>query len=485
MSIGPTNLNGIHPRNFVIPEENVNPQGEIQGRGVPQAAQNVNQAEILRSLSDIHEVDLERQNFNAALDQHLEGAARPGASGFFKNVGTWFSEAFKKNYGLPENVSINMPGNGPVDIPCRYFKGMLECAPKLERPQIRENLANVVNGRLQNGHDLLQQITSGVRMPDENRATAQEIADITLYLQLKACAIGRQYDRGAMSLEDPEGKIARFFESCPDKYVRASTHLHGLQNMTVDGHLNLQRGIDFDDHSLEHGLPHSLGTVCFGSIPVEDVNFLNQKRRFFLKTETYGCNTDFGRNRALTQDQIEEARRDVPEDRQVTWGDTWKSVKHFGRLLLSPVKAIQKKFHLGEEGHFISNGEKVPKGIKKDYKKILELAEKCRKKWGAIGAESQRLVDVLNNAPVGIKGKRVFQIRDMVENIAGARGNLTGLRDKYPQDEDVSELGRRLDQLQDAILNRYHTDRNPLAKGGPLEERLGNEVMMNLDEVVH
>lgn len=132
---------------------------------------------------------------------------------------------------------------------------------------------------------------------------------------------------------------------------------------------------------------------------------------------------------------------------------------------------------MGEEGHFISNGEKVPKGIKKEYKRILELAQTCREKIGAIGADGLELLKVLDTAPRGIKGKKVFQIRDMVENIANVKEKMSSALAKHSYDNDFQELDRRLKCLEETIQHRE-------AKGGPLEERLGNEVMMNLDEVL-
>ena len=92
-------------------------------------------------------------------DRHLAGAADPGGEGFRSRVGRWFREGFMgPRAGLPETVSVNMPGGGAVAFSGRSLAGMIKSLPRLDRAAARENLAATLEARLEHGRSLLEAV---------------------------------------------------------------------------------------------------------------------------------------------------------------------------------------------------------------------------------------------------------------------------------------------------------------------------------------
>ena len=160
-------------------------------------------------------------------DRHLAGAADPGGEGFRSRVGRWFREGFMgPRAGLPETVSVNMPGGGAVAFSGRSLAGMIKSLPRLDRAAARENLAATLEARLEHGRSLLEAVQGGGELPAPD---AQDVADIMLFLEARAQASGNGFAEGAFSIEDADGRLAAFLNRCPEKYQRSSSHLNDTQ----------------------------------------------------------------------------------------------------------------------------------------------------------------------------------------------------------------------------------------------------------------
>lgn len=216
----------------------------------------------------------------------LAGHVVPGPEGFWQKAGRWLSEGFKRNAGLPDQLPIGMPNGEVVNFPGNSLACMIKALPRLDRAAARANLIPTLEARLTHGRQLLDVIRQGPPPAQPNGmppCSVQDAADLMLYLDASCRAGGHGFAQGAYCIEDPDGNLAAFLNSCPDKYQRSSSHLNDIQQVQVDNHRNTHRGIDIPPGP--NGLPHDNATLLFGVLP----GVGNTPRRLFLKAETHGC----------------------------------------------------------------------------------------------------------------------------------------------------------------------------------------------------
>lgn len=366
-------------------------------------------------------------------DRHLAGAADPGGEGFRSRVGRWFREGFMgPRAGLPETVSVNMPGGGAVAFSGRSLAGMIKSLPRLDRAAARENLAATLEARLEHGRSLLEAVQGGGELPAPD---AQDVADIMLFLEARAQASGNGFAEGAFSIEDADGRLAAFLNRCPEKYQRSSSHLNDTQSAEVDGHRNTHRGIDMPGGM--KGLPHGHATVLFGVIPGGEGGV--PARRLFLKAESHGCrmNTLSGREHAAGRD-------DVP-DRPKRASDLFSAIRHG----LSFIQTRGKGSAAG------SRKERIPDRLGHAWKSLQE---------GAKGDEA--LLALLKRGnPLSKSGG----VHVMLANMREALRNP-------PAGHARSELAEMFRPVREAL--------GALSELSHLESRIGNEVMFDMDELM-
>ena len=366
-------------------------------------------------------------------DRHLAGAADPGGESFRNRVGRWFREGFMgPRAGLPETVSVNMPGGGAVAFSGRSLAGMIKSLPRLDRAAARENLATTLEARLEHGRSLLEAVQGGGELPAPD---AQDVADIMLFLEARAQASGNGFAEGAFSIEDADGRLAAFLNRCPEKYQRSSSHLNDTQSAEVDGHRNTHRGIDMPGGM--KGLPHGHATVLFGVIPGGEGGV--PARRLFLKAESHGCrmNTLSGREHAAGRD-------DMP-DRPKRASDLFSAIRHG----LSFIQTRGKGSAAG------SRKERIPDRLGHAWKSLQE---------GAKGDEA--LLALLKRGnPLSKSGG----VHVMLANMREALRNP-------PAGHARSELAEMFRPVREAL--------GALSELSHLESRIGNEVMFDMDELM-
>jgi|GEM_PF-6096657 len=221
-----------------------------------------------------------------AVNTNLHGAAAPGEAGFFAKIRHWLSNAvtraFGSGYTLPDPIQINLPSRGEtVSFPSEKLAPMIDALPRSQRAGAAANLAQTLAARIERGGTLLNQALSG--QLENVSPNTQDVADIMLFLDVKAEQAGFSFIEGSFSIEDPSGYLARYLDRCPERYQRTSSHLDEHKSAIIDGHVNNHRGIDIPRGP--NGLGSDKGTVLFGTIPAGP----HTARRLFLKAENYGC----------------------------------------------------------------------------------------------------------------------------------------------------------------------------------------------------
>jgi len=415
---------------------------------------------------------------------NLKKVAQPGKGGFLSAIKNFFVGLFQPKLQMPETVTVWV-ANQRIHVNGERFRGMIEALPMTERGGAAGDLDERIMDRVSNGEFLLRQVLTGER--SENAST-QEVSDMMLYIQLRHEALhpNESFTNGVYSIEDPQGLLAHFLDSCNEGYNRTSSHLEGLQSASLgDNEQNAMRGIDIPG-GVETGLLDKRGTIHYGSIPQQE-NVEKSTRRLFIKTERHGCRLSLRSFKFWTKS---------------FWVNT-SGLAHRSMRFSDIGRAICNCFKKSEEKSGINNrSEKVPglsaKDIVKTLKSIsnVEKLENLKPYFSQNGekrlAENARLSKTLNWL-------------DDVEKIAKQNqgterkffhhpeGNKILLRAK----EDNKKLLDTLASIKSKLMNGMYTD-NPNDGDRNTErefswfltstnldhpDRLGNEVMMNLTDL--
>ena len=192
----------------------------------------------------------------------------------------------------PDKLDVEVCGK-TVTFEKWHYERLVEKMPEAERPRGlagREELAamlrTTLTGRIENGLKILQDVRAG--LGSLHKASAANVADLTLALHAIALSNGDKLPNGSFSVSDPDGSLAKWLDTSDELYLRESSHLESYQKMTVDGHRNILRGIDVPEG--KNGLLAGMRTVHYGTIPdLTTQNGNGPNRRLFLKCETHGC----------------------------------------------------------------------------------------------------------------------------------------------------------------------------------------------------
>ena len=192
----------------------------------------------------------------------------------------------------PDKLDVQVLGR-TVTFEKWHYEGLVAAMPESQRPRglegrapLADMIRNTLADRIENGLKILQEVRAG--MGFRHAASAANVADLTLALHAIGLSNGDKLKEGSFSVSDPDGNLARWLDTSDEVYLRESSHLKAYQQMTVDGHLNILRGIDV--RGGQNGLLAGMRTVHYGTIPdlkTPDGNGPN--RRLFLKCESHGC----------------------------------------------------------------------------------------------------------------------------------------------------------------------------------------------------
>lgn len=367
------------------------------------------------------------------MDRNLAGAAAPGREGFFSRIGHFFRDLHTRLFGrpfqLPENVRLTMPG-GDIDFPSERLVSMVKALPRRERAAAADNIQQNLQGRLDNGRALLESVYNGNAPAGPS---TDNVADVLLFLEAKAIQTGNAFIEGAFNIEDSEGKLAQWLNSCPERYQRTSSHLENQTQVQVDGHLNTHRGIDIP--SGLNGLTSGMTTLLFGTIPAD--NTLGTERRIFLKMESHGC-----RLSTLSKgDRTAGLVRSDREDRPVRGSDFKTMLGHLGSFIATRGKG-------SAEG---SRKERVPDTVKSAYKQLLA------------------------RTPEGTELGNKLREHDPLNTGSGIRVMMCNLSAAEEAGMDLASVEREVRTFEDAV--------NAMQDRSHINVRIGNEVIFDVNEL--
>ena len=344
---------------------------------------------------------------------------------------------------LPATLEISILGT-KVELRKRHFEAMVTNTPEAERPRSIQELKRFLSARVTRGNQILKALYAG--KINRFEPSRENITALTVAIHVAALKKNEYIYRGAFSVSDPNGNIARWLDRAPGLYQRTSTHAKTYQSMQVDGHLNMPRGYDVAPGM--KGLLNGMRTFHYFSIPDGDhMNDVDKgsgpKRRLYLKCETFGVfvNTIHAKFTKKADSRTEEMKT-----RSYEFGDVCESIAHGASLFGS--KFTSKN----AEG---IRKENLPGKVED---KINELAKKLRTagyrdfanaalKDVFDGGGVRLLIENLNNSLVSLKDE------DMLDALAIVNASLREIRDEFEN------------------LN------------GQMENRMGNEVLVEQNDI--
>ena len=466
MGLGGINANLIPNEPFPIlpPDVDVAGGGSVGNAGgganAPVGVQSpaVHDAQRLRSPAQVR-ADVEQQM--PAPDRHLAGSATGGIKAFFARIGRWFSEIGKARCGLPEIVQVQSPWDKGklLDLPGDMLKGLISEVPRADRAQARLDLPRIIGERLAHAHTVITDVLAG-RASDHPPATPEDASDILLYLDCRARAAGQAFVDGAFQIEDRDGLLYDYLDSCKDAYLRTSTHFkdsHSLPFKHADGtsDVNNHRGIDVPFGT--KGAPYGYGTLLFGMMPADPEK--SAPRRLFIKSESHGI-------RYSTQ-LLKSSSSSTTSSRPSRPGTLWdvpRSLAHMFSFLETRGK--------GDAAG--SRKEHIPGALKKAYSQNMKMWTEVFNHEGEKDPElrrlSRELMEILSrdNPLSNTKGVGV-----MVRNLRDAFAAIRRAGDSAMVSVYVNGSFKDILAALAAMPDLSHA-----------ESRVGNEVIFSADELV-
>ncbi|MBQ7584850.1 MAG: hypothetical protein IJU40_01200 [Desulfovibrionaceae bacterium] len=224
------------------------------------------------------------------------------------------TQAKPAQFELPERLTLTV-GNDQLTFPKAHYEAMLANTPAAERPKDLEEFKKILASRIERGRDIINHVTHG--HGDRYAATPRNVACLTLALHAATVKKGEILNRGAFSVEDPNGSLYKWLDTSKDLYLRTSTHARHYHHQTVDGHMNMPRGLDIPEGL--GGLMGGMRTLHYFTLP----ETAGQSRRLYLKCETYGIYRS-----TISKSEEESSRSLGMQTRQSRSGDTAESIKH-------------------------------------------------------------------------------------------------------------------------------------------------------------
>ena len=359
--------------------------------------------------------------------RELAGRVQPGPRDAFARFCQGVHEFFHvRGAGLPRTLTISMPGGQPLQVSGAAFASMIKALPLADRAAARESLVAHIEARLANGHELAQTVSNGQR---HGPASTGDVADLMLFMQLTAQAGGNGFSDGALSIEDPQGNLYAFLNGCPEKYLRSSSHMKALQQVAVDGHTNIHRGIDIPQGP--DGLLHGMATTLFAAIPERN----DAPRRLFFKPESCGARLSTLSAREL-QAEIAAGETQRP----------WRNAD-LGEMMGHAFSFLATR---GQGSAAGSRKERIPDSIQKNYQQLCSSAD-----FSDVQKQQLNRGKPLDNAS---------GLHTMLDNLQLIYAGLTtpAQREQFLQ---------HVEPLLDAMQN--------MAQVSDLKSRIGNEVILN------
>ena len=338
---------------------------------------------------------------------------------------------------LPDTLDVPV-GNETFTFDKWHYKRIVSSSQPAECPRSLDELKSLISGRISNGRQIIRDVLAG--NGGNHAATPANVADLTLALHAAALRHGEKLPDGSFSVADPDGRLAQWLDTSSEVYIRTSSHIKGYQQMQVDGHLNMPRGIDIPEG--KNGLMAGMRTVHYGTVP--DLDHLDTggsgpKRRLFLKCESFGV-----RHNTITSGEVEQSKSPGMNIRPARDGDWMESIKHMFSFVAT-------------RGADATAGGARKEHITHGVKDALDKAVSDLKATGR-----KDLADILEEGNVRKAG-----VRRLLHNLSKAF-NLD------PADATIQKAAAAIFKAVDDDVARLH---------GDMSNRLGNEVMIETSDL--
>ncbi|MBO7535051.1 MAG: hypothetical protein J6T46_13765 [Victivallales bacterium] len=386
---------------------------------------------------------------NQSMDVGLLGSIKAGLSSFKAAIASIFTRPpAPPPLQIPASVSVSVNGRA-VNIQKEQFEPMIMSLPKSERKAAVANLQQTLNQRVADGLRLMDTILSSPTMPPPPKN--EDVAAIGLALYALANQQGDAFTNGSFSVADPDGRLAKWLDTSPDVYIRSSSHLSAYQHALVDGHMNMQRGIDIPE-GVTTGLPNGHRTMLYGTIPARtQPDGTTVPRRLFVKTESAGC-----RLSSASSSDIKASIGQNMTIRSFHLSDVGEMFHHLASYITSR----------GQQGIGTARKEHFPSNVATAYENAkTELSQT---------ADGQRALAVLEQGSPK-KGGGLCILRD---NIALCRKELANGPMASIDSAQKKAITDVLDRLEQEINTHKPQESDDLRK-----VRLGNEVIINYQPV--
>lgn len=346
-------------------------------------------------------------------------------------------------FEIPANLSVSVGDTNVIFVKSQYEQMVLE-TPDALRPKNVEELKALIKARVEKGREILKDVLAGNGF--RHKATTRNVASLTLALHAATLNKKEFNERGAFSISDPDGRLYQWLDTCKEVYTRTSTHAKQYHHNTVDGHMNMPRGLDIPTGV--GGLMGGMKTLHYFTLPA--VN--GQPRRLYLKTETHGIY-----NSTISKEEDQKSRSPGMQCRGKRSTDLKESMLHCGSLA---TVFTRKGDNLG------NRKEDFPSSVKL----AMNTAVSKLKKEG-FKAEGKKLV--IGNEDSMFK-KNNGGIRQLLQNMTEI---LQIPRDEADQIK-IQKIMNEVLQAVDAYAEETAEGGN-LKRSGNIAARIGNEVMLD------
>ena len=386
---------------------------------------------------------------NESMNVGLFGSIKAGLSSFKAAISSIFTRPpAPPPLHIPASVSVSVNGQA-VNIQKEQFEPMIMSLPKSERQAAVANLQQTLSKRVADGLRLMDTVLSSPTMPQP--PSNEDVAAVGLALYALASQQGDAFTNGSFSVADPDGRLAKWLDTSPDVYIRSSSHLSAYQHAVVDGHMNMQRGIDIPE-GVTTGLPNGHRTVLYGTIPARtQPDGTTVPRRLFVKTESAGC-----RLSSASGSDIKASIGQNMTIRSFHLSDIGEMFHHLASFITSR----------GQQGVSTARKEHFPSNIATAYENAKTELSKT--------ADGKRALAVLEQGSPK-KGGGLCILRD---NIALCRKELANGLMASTDPAQKKAITDVLDQLEQEINTHKPQESDDLRK-----VRLGNEVIINYQPV--
>lgn len=384
-------------------------------------------------------------------NEGLFGCIKAGLASFKAAISSIFAKPPappSPSVQMPQSVSVSVNGQ-TVNIMREQFEPMIMSLPESQRQAAVTNLQQTLSQRVRDGLRLMDTVLTSPTPPPLPPPSNGQVAAVGLALYALANQQGDTFTNGSFSVADPDGRLAKWLDSSPDVYIRSSTHLKAYQHAWVDGHRNMQRGIDIPE-GVDTGLPNGHRTMLYGTIPERtQPDGTIVPRRLFVKTESAGCRISTA---SLNPVGISKATSTGMTIRSVHLSDISEMFSHL----------ISWGGSRGLQGIASARKEHFPKAVNDAYKGAVKALSKI--------PGGKAVVKILENrAPT--EGGGMCVLRD---NIAHFKDEVAHNRFSFADPAQQKAITDILDQLEQALDSHRPQESANLRK-----IRLGNEVIID------